>query len=238
MLIKPGLAVSEMSGKFGGVVAAHNRGGQYFRQFRVPTDPSSERQQQYRGYMAAANVAWKALTQAQRDAWDAYAANTPWRNKLGDTIYLTGFQWFVRSEVIAKAALAAGASVVADPQLCTASGGLPDQLEFTTVSIGVAAGASIGYNDGDVWPDEDGACCVVYMSRPRPATQVFDGAPSRLLCVIEGNAVTPPTSPETIVTASLPWTIVEGQLTTLYARILRADGTLSEPIKQNVTIVA
>ena len=40
MLFK-GTIGAAYSGKIGGVVASHNRGGQYFRQHVIPTDPAT-----------------------------------------------------------------------------------------------------------------------------------------------------------------------------------------------------
>lgn len=237
MLIKTGLAVSQMSGKFGGVVAAHNRSGMYFRKFSVPTDPNTPRQQAFRSYMSLAVTAWKAMTAAQQDAWIAYAAATPWVNALGDTVYLTGMQQFVRSEVIVQQLRALGAGI-SSPVLCTSAGGLPPQFAFEASALSVATGLSVAFVDSAEWCTEDMAFAVVSMGRPRPATQIFDAGPKRFVDRIDGDSLTPAASPSVTATASLPWPIIVGQKVTLYARVMRADGTLSEVAKSEVTVVA
>lgn len=94
-----GAMLGQMSGSFGGITASHNRGGAYFRQRVVPTNPSTTRQANVRGYMSAAVSAWGALTDAVRAGWETYAANTPTTDSMGQTLVLTGQQIFIRAFV-------------------------------------------------------------------------------------------------------------------------------------------
>lgn len=95
-----GALLGTMSGSMGGLVASHNRGGQYFRQRVVPTNPNSSGQNAVRSYMAAAVAAWSnELTDAQREAWRVYALNVPTTDSLGQELVLTGQQMFIRSAV-------------------------------------------------------------------------------------------------------------------------------------------
>lgn len=237
MLIKPGIAVAQMSGKFGGVVASHNRGGMYFRKFSVPTDPNTPRQQSFRSYMSLAVAAWKSMTDSEQAAWSAYAAATPWVNAIGDTIYLTGMQQFLRSEVIVQQLRAGGAGITS-PVTCTSAGGLPAQFKFGASTLSVTTGLSVGFEASDAWCEEDMAFAVVSMGRPRPASQLFDSGPKRFVDRIDGDSLTPATSPQVTATVSLPWPVIVGQRVTLYARVMRADGTLSELAKSEVKVVS
>lgn len=100
-LIKGGL-ISEASGKLGGIVFAHNSGGQYVRQFRVPTNPNTAAQQRARQDFGQASIRWRdTLTAAQRAAWNAIAPTITAKNALGDTIQLNGQQAYVRASTIA-----------------------------------------------------------------------------------------------------------------------------------------
>lgn len=236
MLFKPGIAVSELSGTMGGTVASHNRGGQYFRQYRIPTNPSTALQQAVRAGMAAAVAAWSLLTQAQRDAWAAYAANTPWRNKVGETIYLTGMQMYIRTAVVLQQIKLSIGGTPNIPTLCTASGGLPSQAVILSGSVDVSAGLSLNYDAAEDWANEDGGILVVYMTEPRPYTQEFNGKSARFVGIVEGDSVTPPTSPLSVAAASLPYPLVAGQKTTILTRVIRADGTLSEPLRNHIVI--
>lgn len=83
------------SGSIAGQTSSRNRFGQYRRSRAIPVNPNTTAQQASRDDFSAASQAWRGLTQAQRDAWAAYAATRPKTNSLGQTIYLTGHQTFV-----------------------------------------------------------------------------------------------------------------------------------------------
>jgi len=95
-----GALLGTMSGSMGGLTASRNRGGQYFRQRVIPTNPSSTRQNAVRSYLAAAVSAWtNTLTAAQRGSWTTYAANTPRTTPLGTEVVLTGQQAYIGAYV-------------------------------------------------------------------------------------------------------------------------------------------
>jgi len=133
MLIRMGMG-TQMSGSVGGVVASRNKGGAYLRARSVPTNPSSNRQQFVRSVFGSNAQAWQALTAAQRTGWNDYAAATPVVNALGESIYLSGFNQFVRTNAFLAGA---SASTVADapttPGLCSLG-------SVTGVTISVATG--------------------------------------------------------------------------------------------------
>lgn len=83
------------SGSVAGETYSRNRFGQYIRKRSTPVNPSTAKQVARRAAVTAASVNWKGLTDAQRNAWKAWAENHPKVDTLGQTIYLTGFQWFV-----------------------------------------------------------------------------------------------------------------------------------------------
>lgn len=94
MLIRTGWG-GQLSGSVGGVTASHNRYGQYLRNRSVPVNPNTALQQEVRSSFGASAIAWKGLTQEVRDNWQAYATATPTLNRLGETITLSAFAWFV-----------------------------------------------------------------------------------------------------------------------------------------------
>ena len=96
MLIRSGMGM-QLSGSVGGVVASRNAGGAYLRNRTVPVNPNSVRQQTARLAFAAATIAWRGLTAAQRGAWDAYAIETPLLNRLGESITVSGSSHYVRT---------------------------------------------------------------------------------------------------------------------------------------------
>lgn len=90
--------VTDLSGSMGGLTASHNRGGRYFRERIVPTDPMTPRQVTMRSVMADLVTHWTSqLTQAERDAWENYAENTPQTDQMGQVNYLTGQQAFIKA---------------------------------------------------------------------------------------------------------------------------------------------
>jgi hypothetical protein len=227
-----------MSGTMGGVVASHNRNGQYFRRWTKPTDPQSATQLRMRDAMGRAVLGWKALTVAQQATWDSYAAGTPWTNKLGEVTYLTGFHMYVRScSFLVMCQLEQG-FVVELTEGVSGGLGLPQGLGSggNSQTLGVAAGLSLGYDDTMPAIVMDGGYCAVYMSKPRPISSKFDGGPRRLVAVIPGEAAAPPPSPLVVTTANLPFVIEAGQRTTVTTRAYHATGRLSETIASELII--
>ncbi len=84
------------SGSQAGTTASHNRAGQYLRNRRTPTSPTrTPKQQIARQNFGAASSLWQSLSQALQSAWTSFAANYPVKDSLGQSIVLTGQQFFV-----------------------------------------------------------------------------------------------------------------------------------------------
>lgn len=90
-----GLLSSAASGKLGGVVASHNRGGTYFRHHSIPVQPRTAAQRLVRNQLAAFSSAFKALTGAQIAGWNALGSTVTLKSALGTTYNPTGQQLFV-----------------------------------------------------------------------------------------------------------------------------------------------
>lgn len=90
-----GLLTSAASGKLGGVVASHNRGGTYLRHHSIPVQPRTAAQRIVRNQLAAFSSAFKALTAAQISGWNALGNTVTLKSKLGTTYNPTGQQLFV-----------------------------------------------------------------------------------------------------------------------------------------------
>ena len=89
--------IADASGSLGGIVASHNRSGQYLRARVRPTNPSSPAQVEVRVIFGNLSITWSTLTDDQRDAWTTYAINVPVTNRLGDPLTLTGHQMYLRN---------------------------------------------------------------------------------------------------------------------------------------------
>lgn len=94
MKAKFGAIVVDGRGKVGGHVASKNRSGAYFRTKVTPSNPQSTAQAAIRSLMASLSAAWRALTQAQRNAWNGAVANFQRTNVFGDNVQLTGKNLF------------------------------------------------------------------------------------------------------------------------------------------------
>jgi len=219
-LVKFGGGVAQISGKVGGTVFAKTRFGHVARNFSTPVNPQSSRQGVARARVADLASAWnEVLTQAQRNAWDQYGANVPMLNRLGETIYLTGFNHYLRSNCAIRAA--GGVDVDAAPGVYT----LPSVDDSLSVSISEATQLlSVAFDDSRDWLGEDGGHMLIAMGLPKNNSVKFFGGPYRVAGSIDGDSTTPPTTPTTI---AVPFGVVENQKVWIQARILRADGRVS-----------
>jgi hypothetical protein len=89
------LMFSAASGKLGGIVASHNRGGAYIRHHSIPTQPRTAAQKLVRNQLQAFSAAFKSLTASQIAGWNALGATVSLKSKLGTTYHPTGQQLFV-----------------------------------------------------------------------------------------------------------------------------------------------
>lgn len=230
-VVKYGGGITQISGSIAGTVFARNRYGNYTRPRTKPVNPNSTLQAQVREALSALAVMWNAtLTAAKRSAWNTYAAAVAMKNRLGETIYLTGFNHFIRSNVILSDK---GLTVVTDgPTILS----LPEKdPTFAVAGDATSQNLSVTFDNTLAWAGEDEGFMFVYMGRPQLVTRNFFNGPWKYADKIDGDSVTPPTSPTTM---TAPMTLVEGQKVFCYARIQRADGRLSEPMYASFTVTA
>ena len=208
-----------MSGSLGGITAARNKGGQYLRARVVPVDPGSPAQTTLRTVFSGLAVAWQTiLSQAERDAWDTYAENVTVVNRIGETVNITGFNMYIRSNT---PRVQAGFARV-DPGPTNFNLG-----EFTDVSIDIAGGGavvSVTFNANDTWANEDDALMIVLTSREKAPTINFFKGPYRLAGTIDGDLAMPPSTPAAITSDFVYTTANKGFA---QVRVSRADGRLS-----------
>ena len=95
-ILTPGPIVSEVSGRIGGTVFAHNRGGMYARNGTKPSIVRTPSAQEFKDILGTVSQLWTNLSAAQVAAWNTYAANNPQKNRLGRQISLTGQNFFIR----------------------------------------------------------------------------------------------------------------------------------------------
>jgi hypothetical protein len=170
------------------------------------------------------------LTAAQRAAWNLYGDNVVVKDKLGQDIYLTGFNWYVGNNALILQA--SGTRVDAGPTTFsladsddTISGAISESTQNLTLT----------YDDALDWCDEDGAHLLVYISKPQGAGRNYLPPQYRLADIVDGDSGTPPTSPATIAS---PWGVAENQRCLVRGVIVRADGRRSAPFHDTVDVGA
>lgn len=224
--------MTQASGSIAGVTYSRAKGGTLYRRARaIPVNPDSTLQVQVRAAFTQLVTDWiENLTSVQRTAWNTYGQNVLVTNKLGDSVARSGQNWFIACNTPRLQANAKlGTSI---PQVNTGPT-MYDRGDFTTPdppTFSVASGFSMAFTAADAWANEDDAFMLIYMGRPRnPSRQFFKG-PYRLIQSIAGNSVTPPTSPDTLLTTiinSRGFVLVEGQVVDVQVAVVRADGRLS-----------
>ena len=230
-LVKFGLGVTQMSGSVGGSTFARNRSGNYVRSRTKPVNPNTARQVAVRAALAFLTDRWaQTLTANQRIAWNLYASNVVMQNKLGESINLSGFNHYIRS----NAWLAhLGAPTVDDGPVIFE---IPaaDPAFAVTISEGTQVW-TITFDDGMDWVSEDGASLIMYNGQPQNAQRNFFDGPWQFMNSIAGNNGAPPVSP---LDRAASYTYTEGQRAWVYARILRADARLSQPFTDDTFCAA
>lgn len=224
-------AGQQVSGSAGGTTFSHNRFGPYMRNRSIPVNPNTDRQVAVRNAVNNLTIAWQnTLTEAQRGQWAAYAANVPWTNKLGQSVFLTALNMYVRSNVVRLQA--AMAQVDPGPAIFN--------LGDTEASLGCTASeatqvATITFDDTKPWASEDGAGQAFYAGLPKNASVKFFNGPWRWCGVALGDSIAPVTSP---YLPAWPFPFQDGQRLWLRSRITRADGRLSEFAQLNFLAAA
>lgn len=220
-----------MSGSIGGITASHNRFGSYLRGRTIGVNPNSDRQQLVRSIFAALSHDWSnLLTPANRAAWNLYASNVAFKDALGQDIYLTGYNHFIRTNTVAL--LAAVPQVNGGPTIFT----LADQDPAMTPTVDEAQQEiSVVFDDTMAWLDEDGACMQISMSRPANVGIIYIPPVSRVAGYILGNGTTPPTTPATM---DVPFPVAETNRVIVTGRILMADGRLSGEFQKSTDVTA
>ena len=231
MQVAYGGGILDARGSIGGNTASRNRFGAYWRARVVPVNPNSPRQQAVRNAMVALTGRWSStVTAPQRAQWDAYAEAIAWKNKLGATVKLTGFNMYIRSNMALD--VAGIVPVDAGPAILS----LPDGDSLFSVTISEATQLiSVTFDDTLGWLDEDDGALLVSAGTPVNVTRDFFDGPWRVAGAISGSSTVPPTTPETV---PAPFAYQEGQLVYVRARIIREDGRVSQFFRNSVAVAA
>lgn len=225
-LVMYGGGVTQISGRIGGDVHARNKSGNYIRAGTKPTNPNTARQQAVRSAIAELCARWgNILTAVQRTAWNLYASNVAMKNRLGQTIFLSGFNHFIRSNTwlcrLGGTIIDAGPVVfelpAKDPAFSMSASEATQQITW-------------GYDDTLDWANVTDSWLLLYQGQPQNPQRNSFGGPWRLCSQLAGVTGAPPASP---LITGVVFAIAEGQRLWGYARILREDGRISEKFAAN-----
>ena len=169
--------------------------------------------------MTVLSTRWiDTLTEAQRLAWDVYAGAVEVTNPLGDSITTTGLNMYIRGNT---PRIQCGYPIVDDGPI------IYSLASFTDPSFAIdepAAECDLTFDNTDDWANEDDAGMLLYASRPMNPTINFFKGPYRFAGLVDGDAITPPSSPAAI---GVPFAIAVGQRLYFKVTVTRADGRLS-----------
>lgn len=128
---------SEIRGSVNGLTYSRNGNSAYVRSKATPVNPRTDAQTTAReslGYIASQ---WRALTEGQRNAWNALATTVPYTNSLGNVSYYSGFQLFVRNNANVFGAGQGTGTLITD---AVASPAFPN-LTLGTLAIDASSGS-------------------------------------------------------------------------------------------------
>lgn len=223
--------LADASGSIGGLVASHNRAGQYLRTRVRPTNPSSPAQVQVRTIFANLSTAWATLTDDQRDTWVTYALNVPVTGVFGEPLKLTGHTMFVRSNAARQQAGLAridnGPTIFAAPILSKVfvnANQQPVNLLETFIPT------------NDPWATEVGAAFLIYCTRQASGTVQYRRNPYRFA----GATLAPfDPPPPRLSLIPAPFTMNDNGSNSVFVRyfIVRADGRMSAPVHEGPVLI-
>jgi len=223
-LVKYGGGIIQISGSIAGNTFARNRFGNYIRARTKPTNPNTARQQEVRNIMAELTSRWSGiLTANQREAWGLYGTNVNMLNRLGETIQLTGFNHYIRSNMIP---LQWSLPPIDDGPVVFEIPACDPAFSITASEAGQSIGCT--YDNTMDWANENGGFMFFSPGLPQNAQRNFFDGPWRRSGVATGDAVAAPVPPSGVASQ---WGIAEGQRIWCQARIRRADGRLSTPMR-------
>lgn len=230
-LVKYGGGVIQASGSIAGNTFARNRFGNYARARTKPINPKSARQCGARINIMYLAEQWREspMDDAKRQAWETYAKGVDWLNRLSETVKLTGFNHFIRSNA---ALIAAGGSLVINgpPDI----GLPPGDGDFAVTFNATTQKISVTFTDTFDWAKETGAYLTVEMGMPQNPTRTFFGGPWRIAAGIAGVDSTGVSSPQLI---DPPFTLTPGQKVWCRAKIIRKDARCSTPFRADPALV-
>jgi len=228
-LIKFGGGIVQASGSIAGTVHARNRFGNYTRPRTKPVNPRSSKQVVIREAIGLLTQKWHdVLSDAQRTAWNTYAAAVAMKNRLGEVIYITGFNHYCRVNVVriqcGQSQCPNGPTVLSLPE---------KDPSFHITASAATQKITVTWDDTLPWGDIPASVMQVEMGVPQLKTRNFFNGPWKFVGSIPGNQTSP-----TEMTA--PMTLIQNQKIWCYGRVSTGptDSRLSEPFRDDCIVGA
>lgn len=225
-LVKYGGGIIQMSGSIAGTTFARNRFGNYARARTKPVNPNTDLQGVVRDAMSAMTTRWaQTLKDSRRKMWNTYAAGVAMKNRLGESVFLTGFNHYLRSNI---PRVQAGLAVIDDgPTIFELPAKDPT---FAITASQLSQKIEVTFDNAMDWAKEPGAYMLKYQGSPQNPQRNFFAGPWKFMDSIAGCADPLPSSPDS---EDVVFPITELQRLWVYARITRADGRLSAPFRND-----
>jgi hypothetical protein len=189
--------ISQGSGTIAGITYAHNRSGNYQRNWRKPVDPRTVLQQDQRANFAMLSTDFvNNMDPGVVEQWNAFAASNPVLNPLGEQIFLTGRNWWQGGNMLRMQAGLDPYAGAPDVMTLALLNPPSSELDVSTLDI------TVTFNTGDLWVGTDDAALLVFCSATQSASRHFYKGPWRFAGAVLGDGTTPPTSPATF---TFPW---------------------------------
>lgn len=211
-IIRGAFGGAQIRNSLASVTFAQGPFGTVARARTPPVQPVTARKTAIQGVMSLVSNAWDSvLTQAQRDAWADYAAETPLPEPFGGTKILSGRQMYLRSNMIFGDAL--GTVQPAAPIT-------PGVGRTVTITLGVTA--ANGVEILSLTPAIDvGSVVIVGIGRPVNQSRNFYKAPFTQVTVF-----TSATGYPAVIKA--PGLVSAGQKYFVSVRRIETDGKVGE----------
>lgn len=205
----------EMSGSIAGNTYSRNKGGLYVKRAAHPTNPNSVLQQAARATLQSISAGWASLTEDQRDNWNQYAAANPRINRLGESFFATGHQWYValnaRLADVQRPGVTSAPVLNTVPTLTAAS--VASVVDPDTVSVTWSATGILATDVISLWL----------------TPQHSEGSSPNFRQARSWGASEPGQSSPTSITGKR--LLTEGNTYTAYVMVVTAEGLASVPLK-------
>jgi len=183
MKTKFGAVIVDGRGKLGGHVASKNRSGSYLRTKVSPVNPQTPAQSTVRNRLGGISSGWRALTPAQRLAWNGAVSDFAKTNVFGDSIKPSGFNLY---QTLNNNLILCGEAAIPSPPVPVAVD------SFTSIVLTVEDATDAELFSLAITPAvEDDHLVKVYATAPMSAGKSFVKSEFRLIGVMPNSQISP-----------------------------------------------